>query len=168
MLSLLKIRLSLRQTDKLQSFENVVLAIYVHAIIKLVSFKNTFFDHWLADCPTAQGPYKFETALWSFLEIWRTAQKWYLSPGVYPSRKVARSVHVLLIPDRGRMSASSGFKEPVFLSLKLSSFFGTRISCPCKVEQMEVTARGNEIRMLVASCLHAYFEICIYLNTAEW
>lgn len=40
---------------------------------------------------------------------------------MYPSRKIARLLHVLLIPDRGRMPISSGFKDLVFLSPKLSS-----------------------------------------------
>lgn len=40
---------------------------------------------------------------------------------IYPSHKVARSLHVLLIPDGGRMSTPPRFKDPVFILLKLSS-----------------------------------------------
>jgi len=73
----------------------------------------------MADCPTAQGSYKFETA--SFLEN-EGRHKNDTFRQIYPSCKVARwTLHVLLIPDGERMSTPPGFKDPVFISLKLSS-----------------------------------------------
>ena len=112
-----------RDRQIIESFENAVFVIY-NIYARNHNFSVLQKCHSLAiEWPTAPQFKDHTSSRLRYRPSWKSRgrHKNDTFRQIYPSCKVARSLHVLLIPDGERMSTPPGFKDPAFISLKLSA-----------------------------------------------